>query len=62
MTKSVSLDDEVSRVQFKGEVSSTTLMEGLPAVAAAAARLEGLTISSSSLPGSTELTALVADR
>ena len=61
MTKSVSLDDEVSRVQFKGEVSSTTLMEGLPAVAAAA-RPEGLTISSSSLPGSTELTALVAVR
>ena len=60
VTKSVSLDDEISRV-FKGEVSSTTLMEGLFAVAAA--RPEGLTISSSTLPGSTELTAaLVADR
>ena len=61
MTKSVSLDDEVSWV-FKGEVSSTTLMEGLSAVAAEAARPEGLTISSSVLPGSTELTALVADK
>ena len=61
VTKSVSLDDEISRV-FEGEVSSTTLMEGLSAVAAAA-RPEGLTISSSTLPGSTELTAaLVADR
>ena len=61
VTKSVSLDDEVSRV-FKGEVSSTTLMEGLSEVAAAA-RPEGLTISSSTLPGSTELTAaLVTDR